>query len=159
MSEKFSNYDFEQFEKQFIAEPKRTIDAGYAELARVLLDDIVRLPKRSRADAGESVVRMLERQYFDELMCRQLAVIAQRAVTIAQVAADDYLIKGEYLDGPLFAMGTFTGLTFVQVPQENYEPLLGLELGEYQIVSGEQPTNITRRLLVPILDVATHEFN
>lgn len=157
-SEDFSEIDFTQFENEFLRAPKRTIDDGFSEITQVLLEDIVHLPKRDRATVGESGVKMLEKQFFEELLCRQLAITANRALTVRKVI-DDLMLEGEDLEGPLSATGIFTGLTFLQIVQYNYEPIIGLEIGEYQIISGDRPESITRRLLVPLQDVGPHQFD
>lgn len=150
--------DFSQFEHQFAVRTRQTLDDGYSEINEALLESIIQLPQRSRSDAGESGIKMLEKQFFEGLLCKELAITANRALTI-QKAIDDILLEGEDLEGPLFATGIFTGLSFLQIVQYNYEPIIGMELGEYQIVSGDRPNNASRRLVVPLRDVGPHQFN
>lgn len=153
-----SEADFSQFEQAFHqTNTASTLPDGYREDALAALHDLQQHPIRARSFLGEASLRLIENTYFNPYLCRQLSVTSNRALTLNNVT-EGFLINGEDLDGPLHAMGIFTGLSFVQIPQYDFEPILGVEIGEYQIISGDRPDHLSRRLLVPLTDIGPHHF-
>ena len=154
----YSGFDFSQYDKEVFGQAVApTLKDGFKEDARIVLDDLSNRSTHLRSRLAESGLRVLEATYFREYLCRQLSVTTDRALTLASMS-EDILIQGEDLEGPLHATGMFTGLTFIQIAQFNFEPVIGMEMGEYQIVNGDRPEVAARRLLVPIPDVGAHKF-
>jgi hypothetical protein len=152
--------DFDVFEKEFTPN-RQVLDKGYRDMAKFILEDIARMPIHLRSQRGAAGAEMLEQEFFKELIFRDLALTADRAITLG-IIRENILINGEDLEGPLFTIGTFNGLKFVHAMHPDnsmYEPVFGLEIGDYQIVTGERPESSTQGLLVPILDLKEHQFN
>ena len=160
--EEFPGIDFNKLEKELFDNALgQTTTDDFTEITSTILNDLQSQPGHIRSDRVDAITQMIEKQYFDAFIAHELTLVAKRALAV-RATLENVMIDGEELDGPLSATGLFTGVTYVERIISNSdpnEPILALEIGEYQILSGDRPEGGARRLLVPMLDLGNYQFN